>query len=70
MKNIVVDTCVFFGMIKYNDIYTAFGSKALDMAIARDEQKLETRKARILDLMPEEFHRKYANLSFEEKLEI
>ena len=69
MKNIVVDTCVFFGMIKYNDIYTAHGEKALDMAIFRQEQKLEARKAYILKLMPDEFHKKYANLSFEEKLE-
>lgn len=69
MKDIVVDTCVFFGMIKYNDLYTAFGEKALDVVLARDEQKLQARQSRILDLMPEEFHKKYGKLSFEEKLE-
>ena len=60
MKDIVVDTCVFFGMIKYNDLYTAFGEKALDVVLARDEQKLQARQSRILDLMPEEFHKKYS----------
>ena len=69
MQNIVVDTCVFFGMIKYNDLYTAFGEKALEVVLARDEQKLEERKNHILGLMPEEFHKKYSGLSFEEKLE-
>ena len=69
MKNIVVDTCVFFGMIKYNDIYTAYGEKALDTAISRQELKLEARKAHLLQLMPEEFNKKYANLSFEDRLE-
>lgn len=69
MVKISLDTCAFFSMIRYNEIYNKDGIQALEQVLKENEEKIKGFEEKILNTMGPEFLKKHPNLSFEEKLE-
>ena len=69
MLEISLDTCAFFAMIKYNEVYDKGGMQALNYTLKEDEDKLKELEKNILANMSPDFLKKYPNLSFEKKLD-
>lgn len=69
MKDIIIDSCVFFGMIKYNNFVEKYGEDRLPELLEHQAQKLADVKAQIESCFYDDFNKKYQNLSFEEKIE-
>lgn len=69
MKDIIIDSCVFFGMIKYNNFVEKYGEDGLSELLEHQAQKLADIKAEIESCFSDAFNQKYQNLSFEEKIE-
>ncbi|MBQ3494345.1 MAG: hypothetical protein IJA69_02910 [Clostridia bacterium] len=70
MEKIIVDTCVFFKMIKYNNLYKQNGREILDQAIERQQKKLLDMQNKIKSVMGSEFLEKHQNLKFEELFQL
>lgn len=69
MKNIVLDTCVFFGMLWYYRIYKKYGESGL--ADVLEDQKKDLKKARnaVARKYSEVFKKKYKGLSFDKAVD-
>lgn len=69
MKDIIIDSCVFFGMIKYNNFVETYGEDRLPELLEHQAQKLADVKSQIESCFYDDFNQKYQDLSFEEKIE-
>lgn len=69
MKNIVLDTCVFFGMLWYYKTYKRHGESGL--ADVLEDQRKDLKKARnaVARKYGEVFKKKYKDLSFDEAVD-
>lgn len=70
MQNVIIDSCVFFGMIKYNNFALEYGAENLPELFARNELELAQLKERIEAYFDDDFNKKYKNLTFEEKIKV
>ena len=69
MQKVIIDSCVFFGMIKYNNFVEKYGKENLPRLLQQRKQKMEAVKKQIEACFYDDFNKKYQNLSFEEKIE-
>ncbi len=71
MENIIIDTCVFFGMVKYDNFATEHGIDNVPELLKHHQEKLEQEKESIENYFKKfpQFYEKNKNLSFEDKLE-
>lgn len=69
MQKVIIDSCVFFGMIKYNNFVEKYGKENLPILLQKRKQKMEAVKQQIEACFYDDFNKKYKNLSFEEKIE-
>lgn len=69
MKDIIIDSCVFFGMIKYNNFVEEYGEDRLPELLEHQANRLANIKSTIESCFYDDFNKKYQNLSFEEKIE-
>ena len=68
-QNVIIDSCVFFGMIKFNNFVEKYGIEHLPELLSRQQQKLEKVQKQIEDCFYDDFKEKYKDLTFEEKME-
>lgn len=69
MKKVVVDSCVFFDMIQFNDVYINVGEEAFFDYIKASERVLEKRKSEISALLDPEFLEQYKDFTFDKQLD-
>lgn len=69
MQNVIIDSCVFFGLIKYNKFVEQYGAENLPELIARKQVELDALQQQIETYFDNDFNKKYKNLSFEEKID-
>lgn len=67
--SVIIDSCVFFGMIKYNNFVEKYGIEHLPELLARQQQKLDNIQKQIEDCFYDDFKEKYKDLTFEQKME-
>ena len=64
-ENVVLDTCVIFGLIGYNNAYLSGGKKELDKKIQEDKNVVNDLKNQIFALMSNDYKNKNSNKSLE-----
>lgn len=69
MKNLMVDSCVFFKMIGYNNFVEKYGVENLDAFIENQKLLLNDIKLEIQNALNSEFFEEYSNLPFEEQID-
>ena len=69
MINVIVDSCVFFGMIKYNNFLEQYGEEHLEELLIRQQEELSALRTEIGNHFDEEFIAKYKNLTFEQQID-
>ena len=69
MKNVIIDSCVFFKMIAYSDLYRETDRESVENTLNTEKFVLETIKSDLINIFPEEFIQKYPKATFDELLE-
>lgn len=67
--DVMIDSCVFFKMIDYNNHIEKYGRESLGDFINSRIKMLKKKEEKLTESFGEVFNKKYANLSFDEKLE-
>lgn len=69
MENLMIDSCVFFGMIEYNNFVTKYGAENLDQYLLKKKDILLETKNKIKTTLSKEFFEKYSDLSFDAQVD-
>ncbi len=72
MKNVILDTCVFFGMLKYYKIYKRYGEQGesvLREVLEDEKHDIENLREGVQLKYGEVFKEKYKDLTFEEAVD-
>lgn len=67
--DVMIDSCVFFKMIDYNNHIEKYGRESLGDFINSRIKMLKKKEEKLTESFGEDFNKKFANLSFDEKLE-
>ena len=70
MIDLMVDTCVFFKMIEFNNFVIENGEEKLGEYINHKIQRLKLRETELTEKFGEEFANLYKDYSFDEKLDL
>ncbi len=68
MRKLMIDSCVFFKMIKFNNIFEEHGLEGLEDYIDFSIKQQKQLEKEIVELMGQAFNEKYKDLSFEQKI--
>ena len=69
MKKVVLDTCVFFGLLKYYKLYKKYGEEILFEILEEEKRDLEKAREYVVQEYGEVFKNKYKDLTFDEAVE-
>ena len=69
MENLMIDSCVFFRMIGYNNFVQRHGKENLDILLQKQFQILENIESTIKNTLNSEFFEKYSNLTFDDQID-
>lgn len=69
MENLMIDSCVFFKMIGYNNFVQKYGKEHFDMLLQMQFQSIKNIENQIKSTLNSEFFEKYSNLPFEDQID-